>query len=111
MASYLAAEGDPCLGLVFYGYPLHPAGRPERLRKDHLTDITQPMLFFTGSRDSLATQQPFDRWIQPLPTATIELIEDADHSFRVPKRTGRTQAEVVDWMVARTADWVRDLSG
>lgn len=111
MASYLAAEGDECSGLVLFAYPLHPAGRPEKLRKDHLPDITVPMLFFTGSRDALATAEPFDRWIRPLPNATVELIDGADHSFRVPKSSGRTQGEVVDWIVDRTAEWVRRLPG
>ena len=109
MATYLAAEGEPCRGVVLYAYPLHPAGRPEKLRKDHLGDIKVPMLFFTGDRDSLARPDLFDRWIRPLEGATIEIIADADHGFRVPKRTGRTNEEVIDWIVDRTASWIEGL--
>ena len=110
MASYLAAEGEPCSGLVLYAYPLHPAGRPEKLRKDHLGEIESPMLFFIGDRDALALPDLVDRWIRPLEPATIEVIADADHSFRVPKRTGRTSEEVVDWIIERTVRWIDGLS-
>ena len=54
MASYLAVEGQPCAGLVLYAYPLHPAGKPHRLRADHLPLVPVPMLFFTGQKDRLA---------------------------------------------------------
>ena len=109
MASYLAADGDPCAGLVLYSYPLHPAGKPEKLRKEHLADIDVPMLFFTGDRDALARPDLFRKWIVSLPNAITEVIADADHSFRVPKRSGRTQEEVIDWIVDRTANWVAGL--
>ena len=106
MASYLAAEGETCAGLVLYGYPLHPPGRPEKLRADHLSGIRVPMLFITGSRDSLATPELFDRWIRPLQTATTEVVQDADHSFRIPKRTGWTTESLLDWMTERTSNWI-----
>jgi predicted alpha/beta-hydrolase family hydrolase len=109
MASYLAADGDPCAGLVLYSYPLHPAGKPEKLRKEHLADIDVPMQFFTGDRDALARPDLFRKWIVSLPNAITEVIADADHSFRVPKRSGRTQEEVIDWIVDRTANWVAGL--
>ena len=109
MASYLAAGGEPCAGLVFYAYPLHPAGKPDRLRADHLPQVRAPMLFFTGSRDALALPHLVDRWIVPLAQATVEIIPDADHGFRVPKRTGRTHREVIEWAVARTSEWMAGL--
>ena len=109
MATYLAAEGQSCVGLVLYGYPLHPPGRPERLRKDHLADIRVPMLFFSGDRDSLATPGLFDRWIRPLPLVTSEIIHQADHSFRIPKRSGWTTESLLEWMAGRTSEWVGQL--
>lgn len=110
MGTYLAVEGEPCVGVVLYAYPLHPAGRPERLRAEHLPDIPVPSLFFTGTRDALALPELVDRWIAPLPLATLELIEEADHGFRVPKRTGRTNDELMEWVVERTAEWARGLA-
>lgn len=109
MATYLAADGESCRGLVLYAYPLHPAGKPDRLRVDHLGDIPVPSLFFTGTRDALAQPDLVERHLRPLPRARLELIEDADHSFRVPKRSGRTSDEVLTWIVDRTAQWVKAL--
>jgi len=111
MGSYLAAGGEPVRGLVSYAYPLHPAGKPDRLRIDHLANVTVPMLFFSGTRDALARVDLIDEHLRPLRWATIELIDDADHSFRVPKRTGRTLDEVLDWMTARTVDWMESVVG
>jgi len=109
MGTYLAAGGEPVRGLVLYAYPLHPAGKPDRLRIGHLADIIAPMLFFSGTRDSLARVELIDEHLRSLHPATIELIDDADHSFRVPKRTGRTFEEVLDWIAARTVDWMEGL--
>ena len=109
MASYLAAQGEPCSGLVFYAYPLHPVGKPDRPRADHLSEIQAPMLFFTGSRDSMALPDLVDRRLVPLERATIEIIPDADHGFRVPKRSGRTREEVIEWAVTRTSEWMAAL--
>jgi len=109
MGSYLAAERAPVRGLIFYAYPLHPAGRPDRIRAEHLAGIVAPMLFFSGTRDSLARPELVEKHLRPLPTATIELIDDADHSFRVPKRTGRTFEEVLDAISASTVEWIERL--
>ena len=109
MASYLAAEGEPCAGLVFYAYPLHPVGKPDRPRADHLPRVRAPMLFFCGGRDSMALPGLVDRWISPLERAALEIIPDADHGFRVPKRSGRTREEVIEGMVARTSEWISAL--
>lgn len=111
MGTYLAAERDDVAGLVLYAYPLHPAGKPERLRAGHLPGVTAPMLFFSGTRDSMARIELIEEHLRPLPGATIELIEDADHSFRVPKRTGRTFEEVLDQVAARSRDWLREVVG
>lgn len=111
MGTYLAAGGEPARGLVLYAYPLHPPGKPDRLRIEHLGDITVPMLFFSGTRDSLARVELIEEHLRPLPSATIELIDDADHSFRVPKRTGRTFEEVLDGIATRTVEWMEEVVG
>jgi uncharacterized protein len=82
MGTYLAAEGYPADGLVLYAYPLHPAGKPDKLRIDQLESIGAPMLFFQGTRDSLSRMELFDRHIRPLPKAEVELLEGAGHGYR-----------------------------
>ena len=109
IATHLAAEGESCVGVVLYSYPLHPAGKPEKLRKDHLPDIAVPMLFFSGDQDALALPDLVDEWIRPLPTSTVISIPDADHSFRVPKRSGKTQDVVYQEIIVQTSEWVNDL--
>ena len=93
MASYLVAEGYPCEGLFFLAYPFHPPGKPDQQRKEHLFEIDVPMLFLTGTRDSFATLELFKPVVRKL-GATLHLIESADHGFKVPKKTGRSAAEV-----------------
>ena len=106
MATMLAAEGADVAGVVCLAYPVHPAGKPDRLRIDHLSDITVPMLFFQGSRDSLSRSDLFDEHIRPLPHATVVDMEGADHSFRGRGWTAeRVQATVVDGYEA----WMRSL--
>ena len=100
MGTYLAAAGEPALGLVLYAYPLHPPGRPDRLRADHLAAITAPMLFFQGTRDPLSRMELFEQHVRPLPTATIELLE-ADHSLGGSRNA--------PFLIERTAEWVSKL--
>jgi uncharacterized protein len=83
------------LGLAFLGFPLHPAGKPSVARAEHLHRVNVPMLFLQGTRDTLA-DTPL---IQAVATdigqrASLAMIADADHSFHVPARTGRTDADV-----------------
>ncbi|MXW66146.1 MAG: alpha/beta hydrolase [Gemmatimonadales bacterium] len=106
-----AASGAPLpgvRGLVFFGFPLHAPGRPERAaeRAAHLSGVTVPMLFLQGTRDALA------RWdlIEPTcaslgPLATLHRLEGADHSFRVLKRSARTNEDVAEEMAAHVAAW------
>jgi uncharacterized protein len=100
MGTYLAAAGEPTLGLVLYAYPLHPPGKPEKLRADHLPAITAPMLFFQGTRDPLSRMELFDRYVRPLPSSTVELLE-ADHSLGGAKNAPR--------MIERTVEWIGKL--
>lgn len=82
MASMAVAEGMPAVGLVYLGYPLHPPGKPERLRDEHLYGLTLPMLFLQGTRDTFATPELLEGVVSRIgPTATIEWCDGGDHSF------------------------------
>jgi len=95
IASQAVAHGTPADALVFLGYPLHPPGHPERLRDRHLPAISIPMLFLQGTRDAFARWDLIEEVAQRLGSrARLERIEDGDHSFAVPKRSGRSAAEV-----------------
>jgi predicted alpha/beta-hydrolase family hydrolase len=91
-------------GLVFVGFPLHAAGKPATVRGEHLSGIRVPMLFLQGARDKLAEPDLLRPICARLPGATLHLVDDADHSFHVPKRTGRdddaVMAELADVLVA-----------
>lgn len=102
MGTYLAAAQEPCRAVVLYAYPLHPPGKPDRLRIEHLPDIKVPMLFFQGTRDALSRMDLFDLHIRPLPTAVIEILDGASHSL------DRNQATTV-FLAERTAAWVSGL--
>lgn len=93
-------------GLVFFGFPLHPAGRPGTERGDHLARVEAPMLFLQGSRDALADLDLLRPVVAALgPRATLHEIAGADHSFHVLKRSGRTDGEVLDELADATAGW------
>ena len=82
-------------GLVFLGFPLHPPKRPSDERAKHLFDVRIPMLFLQGTRDDLADVELMQRTMSQLgEPASLHLLHDADHSFRVPARSGRTHADV-----------------
>lgn len=99
-------------GLVFVGFPLHPAGKPSTARADHLARIEVPMLFLQGSRDALAEMNLLRSVVAKLGArATLEVLEDADHAFHVPARSGRTDAQVMSAMLDRTAAWITASSG
>ena len=104
-----AAAADPLpgvRGIAFFGFPLHPAGKPGTERADHLARVDIPLLFLQGTRDRLADLALLVPIVERLgPRATLHAIEDADHSFHVPARTGRTDAEVLDELARRTAAW------
>jgi uncharacterized protein len=97
-------------GLVFVGFPLHPAGRPDTTRAGHLGRVTVPMLFLQGDRDRLADLARLRPVVAHLGRrARLRVFAGADHSFHVPKRSGRTDAEVIEIMAAALADWATGL--
>jgi predicted alpha/beta-hydrolase family hydrolase len=94
-------------GLVFLGFPLHPAGKPSTERAAHLADVKVPMLFLQGSRDDLASLELLGPVVETLgERATLAVFEDADHSFHVPARSGRKDVEVLAEMLDALAAWV-----
>lgn len=107
MASHLAANptsGSPVAGLVFLAYPLHPPGRPDKLRDRHLFNIRAPMLFVSGTRDAFAHRELLEPLLERLrPLATPHWMEGADHSFRVPRRR---RAEVYQEVLGAVASWL-----
>lgn len=107
MGTYLAAEGYDCAGLILYSYPLHPAGKPEKLRVAHFSDIVRPMLFFQGTRDPLSRMELFDRYIRPLPNATVEILDGANHGFT---GGGWTLESMVERLAAGSSAFVSSVS-
>ena len=108
IASHLAAQGAPVHGLVFLGYPLHPPGRTDRLRSEHFGSIPCPLLFIEGTRDPFCRLDLLERAMEKIPVRTdLHIIQDGDHSFNVPKRSGRQQREVWDEIVSVVATWLR----
>src|SRR5262245_9537341 len=94
-------------GLVFLGFPLHPAGRPSAERGKHLFDVQVPMLFLQGTRDALASLDQLKPLCEKLGRrATLTLFQDADHSFHVPARTGRKDAQERSEMLDALAGWI-----
>ena len=94
-------------GLAFFGFPLHPAGKPSSDRARHLSGIEVPMLFLQGTRDSLAELsllEPVATSLEPL--ATLHRVEGADHSFHVLARSGRNDREVMDEILDAFAGWI-----
>jgi len=95
-------------GLAFLGFPLHPAGRPSQDRGRHLVDVQVPMLFLQGTRDALAMLDQLELLGKVLgKRATLKLFQDADHSFHVPARTGRTDAQILSEMLDAVIPWVK----
>jgi predicted alpha/beta-hydrolase family hydrolase len=94
-------------GLAFIGFPLHPAGKPSAERGEHLREVKIPMLFLQGTRDELAKLELLQPLIDQLGArATLKLLQDADHSFHVPARTGRKDAEVRAEILDALATWI-----
>ena len=102
-ATLLLAEPDrpAALGVVLFGYPLHPPGRTEQLRTEHLSRVPVPMLFLSGTRDPLARLDLLESAIGEVPRATLHLVDGADHDFRVKGRPSKdVTKELVDTTTA-----------
>lgn len=115
MTSTAAARGmlgaaDPA-GIVFFGFPLHPAGKPGTSRADHLADVPHPLLFIQGTRDRLADLELLRPVVEGLgERAALHVVEGADHGFRVTKRSGRTDDEALEEVAEAAEEWMARLS-
>jgi predicted alpha/beta-hydrolase family hydrolase len=109
VASHLAASGTQVDALVFLAFPLHPPGRPDSSRAAHLMGIAAPMLFVQGTRDTFARWDLLTSVLAPLPRATLHQIPDADHGFHVPKRTDRTNADVLEEIADVVSTWINGI--
>ena len=107
----LAAAAEPLpdvRGIVFFGFPLHSPGKPGTDRAAHLTKVTVPLLFLQGTRDSLAKMELIEPVIEGLgDSATLHVADGADHGFHVPKRSGRTDDDVLDELADAVVVWAR----
>jgi len=115
MTSQAAAEHPPELervqGLVFFGFPLHPPGRPGTKRAEHLAQVKKPMLFLQGTRDQFADLNLLRPILANLgATATLHEIQTADHSFHVLKSARKTDAEVLRELAQSVRVWTETLS-
>ncbi len=107
IASQVAARGgfEPApAGLIFFGYPLHPPGKPDQRRDKHLPAITAPMLFLEGTRDPFASPEEMHALVPTLPTAELVIVEGGDHSLVTPKRAGTNSVETA---VDSAIEWIR----
>lgn len=100
-SQYLSAHPDPGVkGIVFYGFPLHPPGKPSTERAEHLKDIKTPMLFLQGSKDELATWTLIESVCSSLKQATLIKIEGANHAFKAGKKN------ILQLLADTTNDWI-----
>lgn len=110
-ATHVAAGNHdlPIAGIVLLGYPLHPPGRPDKLRDVHLPNVKRPMLFVQGTRDTFGTPAELSPILERLsPTPTLHVVEGGDHSFKIAGREAKTrQAAVYAEAQNAIADWMR----
>lgn len=93
-------------GLVFLGFPLHAPGRPGTARAEHLASVKVPMLFLQGTHDEFAQLDLLQEVVTKLgDRATLHLIDEGDHSFKVPKRTGKTESDVMNELADTVSEW------
>lgn len=109
IASHIVATGTQCDGLVFLGYPLHAPGRPDRIRDAHLEDVSCPMLFVEGTRDPFCPLDTLADVRRKIKTPTsLVIVDDGDHSLKVPKSSGRSTLEAWSQAVADISEWLAD---
>ena len=104
-SQFLSAHHDATVkGIIFYGFPLHPSGKPSTERAEHLKDVKVPMLFLQGTKDELATWDLIESVCESLPRAKLVKIEGADHSFKAGKQN------VTQVLADITKDWIEKIN-
>ncbi len=109
IASVLASEGASVDALALFAYPLHPPGRPERLRTAHLPAIACPALFCSGTRDAFASPDELTATAALVPDARVHLLDGADHGFATLKSSGRSREDVWDEAAGVLVRWLGGL--
>ena len=109
VASQVVAQGAPAAALVLFAYPLHPPGRPEQRRDQHLGSVAIPTLFCSGTRDTFASADELEAAISPLPNASVKVLQDADHGFSTLKSSGRSRNDVWAEAVEALLDFLKPL--
>ena len=111
MASHLLAETEDLKvkGIIYFGFPLHAPGKDSTERASHLQAITQPQLFLQGAKDKLANVDLIKEVTNDLPNASLKVFEYADHSFHVPKKSGKTDEEILEQLSDEAAKWIFQL--
>jgi predicted alpha/beta-hydrolase family hydrolase len=111
IASHIASAGTPGLaGLFFLGYPLHPPGAPQKRRDAHLPAIAEPMLFVQGTRDTFGTSDEIAALVPTLQRATLHVVNDGDHSFKVRARSGQKPDQVIDGIIDVVVSWMTSIT-
>lgn len=99
-------------GIIFFGFPLHAPGRPSNERAEHLYDVNVPMLFLQGTKDKLADLDLLRPVIKKIgDEARLHIIEGADHSFHVPKSTGKNDENIVEELAGKSREWIDQQKG
>lgn len=111
IGSHLAADGWPAGALVYFGYPLVAVGKTEPRDTSHLETITAPQLFVSGTRDRLGPIDLIRKVAASVPQGSTLEIEEGDHSLKVPKRTGRSNDEVLAEVAASVGAWISATTG
>lgn len=110
IASHIVASGTDCDGLVFLGYPLHPPGKPDRLRVEHLHRIKVPILFLEGTRDPFCPLDTLNNVLERLDLdARVVTIDDGDHSFKVRASSGRSSEEAWRELSQALVGWLQEI--
>jgi predicted alpha/beta-hydrolase family hydrolase len=106
VAPLIAAAGGPVQAVACFAYPLHPPGKPEQRRDEHLPRIQVPLLVCSGTRDSFGTPDELRSALAGVPAARLHLLEGADHGFSVLKASGRRRDDVWAEAAAATVRWL-----
>ncbi len=110
MSQLLAQQSLPVVkGIVYFGFPLHAIGKPKIQRAIHLIDIPQPMLFLQGTRDALADKMLMEIVISGLENSILAFLEGADHSYKMLKKTGVSQASMIRQAAQKANEWISSL--
>lgn len=104
----MVADAAGVAGLLVFGYPFHPPGRPQQTRTKHLVDLNTPTLILQGTRDALGSREAV-RGYELSKAIEIGWIEEGDHSFKPPARSGRSEKSNIDFAIAAAADWLKAL--